>query len=600
MRTSSALVKEQFIARGSVSERISTALGRALAYCSGVGDGSLEGFVDRAAWELHHECALEFASFAIIIRRSDGSSFVGRPKELPALPVETLLGMLVEESGAQVMCRVRDHALDTVRFIDARFRTSIVLRLAVPKVLLPDGEAAVWVGLQGSATPKRVELAQTIATTISKWLSVYGPVLQSVKLFGERLAGLRVKLGEMTALAHDAKAPIGALKYLISDVAVEYPQIYDETVRLQDELLYIEKLLGKFSPKSAASHSSDDSSSDISTVVRRVCDRFLPESLERGNHCVVAFPFGTSARARISELDLERVVSNVVGNSVRYSGKGEIRIELHRVTTSQWIIRVIDFGPGIPQSVIDSVARGDVQSSPTSSHGWGVGLVACKLALAAQGGDLILTSSSNGSSVDIVVPEEPVLVQRAYFRGDGGVSNTDRVVRFRDPPGLAQKEESDVHVSPADVPSLVIAAPVDNEGDAAGERLIIVDDDSDHTHSLERLLTRKGVKSESFTTVDAACDVIVVEPMAVVLCDAHMPDGGAERLLQLLAASGKKVRLAVMSGEVNDELLYRFAALGAREFFAKPIDVDDLVGWVRETGRGGAAVSANAGKVARR
>ena len=55
-----------------------------------------------------------------------------------------------------------------------------------------------------------------------------------------------------------------------------------------------------------------------------------------------------------------------------------------------------------------------------------------------------------------------------------------------------------------------------------------------------------------------------------------------------------------MSGEVNDELLYRFAALGAREFFAKPIDVDDLVGWVRETGRGGAAVSANEGKVARR
>lgn len=562
-----------------MSERISNALGRALAYCGGVGDGSLEGFVDRAAWELHHECALEFASFAIIIRRADGSSFVGRPKELPALPVETLLGMLVEESGAQVMCRVRDHALDTVRFIDARFRTSIVLRLTVPKILLADGEAAVWVGLQGSAIPKRVELAQTIAATISKWLSVYGPVLQSVKLFGERLAGLRVQLGEMTALAHDAKAPIGALKYLISDVAVEYPQIYDETERLQDELLYIEKLLGKFSPKTGTSKSADDGASDISTVVRRVCDRFLAESLERGNYCVVTFPFGTRASARISELDLERVVSNVIGNSVRYSGKGEIRIELHRAGTSQWVIRVVDSGPGIPQSVIDSVARGEAHSNSTSSNGWGVGLVACKKVLVARGGDLLLGSASNsGTSVDIIVPEEPVLVQRAYLRGDAGVYDTEGVVKLREAQELDYNEDADGSTERG-------GADIDHQGD----RLIIVDDDSDHTQSLKRVLSRKGVKNECFTEVKAALDLISTQPMALVLCDAQMPDGGAERLLELLAASGANARLAVMSGEVNDVLLYRFAALGAREFFAKPINVDDLVAWVREARRAVAA-----------
>ncbi len=535
-----------------MSESISQALGRALAYCSGIGDGSLEGFVDRAAWELQHECALEFASLAIIIRRANGSSFVGRAKELPALPVETLLGMLVEESGAQVICRVRDHALDTVRFIDVRFRTSIVVRLEVPKVLLADGEAAVWVGLQGAASPKRVELSQNIASAIAKWLVVYGPVLQSVKLFGERLAGLRVKLGELTALAHDAKAPIGALKYLISDLAVEYPQINNETVRLQDELLYIEKLLGNFAPKSdssirsvpatsvdnRASNVSSDSLSDISTVVRRVCDRFLPESLERGNRCIIDFPPGISARARFAELDLERIVSNVIGNSVRYGGTGEIRIELQRATTAHWIIRVIDCGPGIPQSVIDSVVRGDEQSISAVSYGWGVGLVACKVALLAQGGDLVLAASSSGSSVDIIVPEELVLVKKAQSR-----EGTNR------------------------------------------ERLIIIDDDSEHTDSLERLLGRRGINTESFSAVGSALDLIVAEPLAIVLCDAHMPDGGAERLLELLASSGKKARVAVMSGEVNDSLLYRFAARGAREFFSKPIDLDELTNWVLESDR---------------
>ncbi len=585
-----------------MSERISTALGRALAYCSGVGDGSLEGFIDRAAWELHHECSAEFASFAIIIRRADGSSFVGRPKELPALPVETLLGMLVEEGGAQVSCRVRDHALDTVRFIDARFRTSIVLRLAIPKTLLPSGEAAVWVGLQGSATPKRVELAQTVATALSKWLAVYAPVLVSVRLFGERLTGLRVKLGEMTALAHDAKAPIGALKYLISDVAVEYPQIYDETVRLQDELLYIEKLLSKFSPKGTSSSGIDDGASDISTVVRRVCDRFLPESLERGNHCVVAFPFGTSARAKLPELDLERVVSNVIGNAVRYSGAGEIRIELQhgaasqsgRVQSgrSQWIIRVSDSGPGIPQSVIDSVVMGDVQNVSPSSSGWGVGLVACKSALIAQGGDLVLSSSSRGSSVDIIVPEEPVLVQRAYLRGEVGVVNGDRVIQ--------QKAEAAI-IAPEVFVGAAAAGKTRDGGSSQAERspvLVVVDDDGEHTKSLERLLARKGAITETFESVEAALTFIVKDPTVSVLCDAHMPDGGAERLLQLIAAAGHKVRFAVMSGEVNDDLLYRFAALGAREFFAKPIDVDGLVSWVQAEAPRAAIETPREGKVA--
>jgi DNA-binding NtrC family response regulator len=58
-----------------------------------------------------------------------------------------------------------------------------------------------------------------------------------------------------------------------------------------------------------------------------------------------------------------------------------------------------------------------------------------------------------------------------------------------------------------------------------------------------------------------------------------MPDGGAERLLQILATSRQAFRCAVMSGETDDDLLYRCAALGAREFFQKPLDIERLVAW---------------------
>jgi signal transduction histidine kinase/ActR/RegA family two-component response regulator len=534
-----------------LSERFASALGRALAFCSGIGDGSLEGFVDRAAWEIQHECAAEFSSCAIIIRRGDGSSFVGRSKEQPTLPVETLLGMLVEEGGVKIPCRVRDHALDTVRFIDARFRTSIVLRLIVPKSLLADGEAAMWVGLQGSATPRRIELAQNVAATISQWLGIYGPVLVAVKMFGERIAGLRARVSEMIALAHDVKAPLGALKYLISDVAQEYPQIYEDSQRLHDELSYIEQLLSECAPGGAVTERTRSGLSDIPRVVRRVCDRFRPEALERGNYISVAIPAGLYAQAQISELDLERVVSNVVGNAVRYSGAGQVGIHLQFLSASdgapsRWVIRVVDQGPGIPQSVIDQVALGGSHSCSADSKGWGVGLVACRAALLARGGELVLSASQHGSSVEIIVPEGQVLTRQLWH-------------------------------SVAERTAESYSSRLSERGDTP---LLVVDDDTEHTDSLGRLLVRKGISAEGVSAVEQALAVIVQRPQVAVLCDAHMPDGGAEHLLQRLVQSGCAVRFAVMSGEINDDLLYRFAALGAQEFFSKPLDVDCLVSWL--------------------
>jgi DNA-binding NtrC family response regulator len=58
-----------------------------------------------------------------------------------------------------------------------------------------------------------------------------------------------------------------------------------------------------------------------------------------------------------------------------------------------------------------------------------------------------------------------------------------------------------------------------------------------------------------------------------------MPDGGAERLLKALRGSDRSRSVAVMSGDADDESLYRFAALGASEFFSKPIDAERLLAW---------------------
>jgi DNA-binding NtrC family response regulator len=63
-----------------------------------------------------------------------------------------------------------------------------------------------------------------------------------------------------------------------------------------------------------------------------------------------------------------------------------------------------------------------------------------------------------------------------------------------------------------------------------------------------------------------------------------MPDGGALQLIEIFKDRGIQARVAVASGDGSEELLYRCAAHGAREFFCKPVEIEPLLSWVRSDG----------------
>jgi DNA-binding NtrC family response regulator len=109
----------------------------------------------------------------------------------------------------------------------------------------------------------------------------------------------------------------------------------------------------------------------------------------------------------------------------------------------------------------------------------------------------------------------------------------------------------------------------------------IIDDDREHGASLGRLLGSFGAETRQSDSLETFLRDFQREPVSSVLCDAHMPDGGAERLLPILATCPNPPRLAVVSGDASDDQLYRLAALGAQAFFTKPVDIDEVVAWVR-------------------
>lgn len=507
------------------------AFNRALAWWCQSGDGAFEALLNRVVFEVRGNVAGDVRGLALLLKRPDAAFFVARAQDAPLLPSESLHSLLLDHQSARGGCRVRDHALDTVRFLEGRFRTSIMVTTSFPHAVVRGAEGAIWFGLQGGASAEAITSAEEMAGALSDWLSSCAGVIVAHAHIVARRKEDALKISELTALLHDARAPLGVLRYLAGEGSSA-----DSRQALVRELEYLDKILAQGSPRSS---SEAVSVCDIGDVLARVVQRYVCECgpdrirFERGYEDI-----GTT----LPELDVERVITNLVSNAYRHSPGCRVVLGVESRKGSARIT-VRDDGQGISRENLDALNRDQtLADGPTS--GWRIGIRTCKAKLRAVGGEMVISSElGKGTLVEVVVPLVNLASTRSsLYVADGGVMNASAVT-------------TDV---------------------------AIIDDDHEHSESLRRLLERYGVRARKFAAVDDYLKEPTKSEGAIVLCDAHMPDGGAERLLMLLADRSHGVRVAVISGDASDDYLYKVSALGAQAFFCKPVDIGEVCTWIRE------------------
>ncbi|MGH3056362.1 MAG: sensor histidine kinase, partial [Gaiellaceae bacterium] len=106
--------------------------------------------------------------------------------------------------------------------------------------------------------------------------------------------------------------------------------------------------------------------------------------------------------AVVDPLVLERVVSNLVANAVRY-GAPPIRIRAQQ-RDRHLRVAVEDTGPGVPKElegrIFDRFARGG------GDTGHGLGLAIARAYAQAHGGDLIYEPRDSGARFELLIPQE--------------------------------------------------------------------------------------------------------------------------------------------------------------------------------------------------
>jgi signal transduction histidine kinase len=227
----------------------------------------------------------------------------------------------------------------------------------------------------------------------------------------------------LAAAAHDLKTPITAIKGLVqilerrmsreSDPVPEYvrsalPQVRkaaDNVTKLVNQLLDVSRM------DAGNPLSLNREVVDLVQLVSQVIDDHRSIS---DIHRLVFRSQCTAVMANIDAPRIERVVSNLLTNAIKYSPKGgQVTVRLNREDVGgcpEATIEVQDQGVGIPTADLPRIFERFHRGSNVQAHlsGTGIGLAYVQQVVSDHGGTIAVQSrESEGSRFTIHLPLEP-------------------------------------------------------------------------------------------------------------------------------------------------------------------------------------------------
>jgi CheY-like chemotaxis protein len=258
---------------------------------------------------------------------------------------------------------------------------------------------------------------------------------------------------------------------------------------------------------------------------------------------------------------LERILTNLLGNGVKFTNRGEVTLRVRRARAQGFPTReglspntslafvVSDTGIGIPPDALERVFAPfeQVESRPDRRYGGsGLGLAIARESALLLGGDLVLESEvGRGSTFTCYVPFEPPGAQ----------------------PGARRAP---------------VAAPRDDESTlTTGETsLLIIEDDAVFGEQLVNIIHKRGFKALVATTGERGIELARERHPAGIILDVHLPDIDGWTVIERLRADARTRSIPVHFVSAIDAP-ERGLALGAVGYLTKPVTLDELIGVVQ-------------------
>ena len=358
----------------------------------------------------------------------------------------------------------------------------------------------------------------------------------------------------LAAVSHDVRTPANAISLLadLMDRTASDPKRVHEVAEMARDLrsnarslveLVSDVLdLARFD---AGRLDLEVSDFPLDSLIRAEIKQAMPLAHAKGLRLAAVLP-EQSVWLRTDRVKLSRVLSNLIGNAVKFTESGHVEVRCEVQQDQQVQLHVTDTGVGISTDQLPRIFDEFYQlrnPERDRSKGTGLGLAICKRLVEGIGCSVSARSIiGRGTTFTVTIPDGLVVP--------------------------AQRRESLAHSSDA----------AENVS-LAGLRILLVEDHDMTRRAVAQLLADAGAIVSQARTGREGLHLLAHGPHHVILLDLMLPDmDGADVLKQVQADRPRELRaILVISGDVREARAEEVRRLGACELVPKPVSAPHLL-----------------------
>jgi signal transduction histidine kinase/ActR/RegA family two-component response regulator len=290
---------------------------------------------------------------------------------------------------------------------------------------------------------------------------------------------------------------------------------------------------------------------ELRPAVDDVMQLLRSRALEKGLELSVEYAPGVPDAIETDPGRLRQVLTNLVGNAVKFTGAGRVRILVDMDTNAKLRFRVVDTGPGIPAESQKHLFQPFTQLDVSTTRrfgGTGLGLAICRQLVDLLGGELGVISPAhdrpaNGGPGSIFWFSLPATVPAGVMRSPSRQAT---------------------------------AAPVPSKQSSLC-RVLVAEDNPVNQMVIRAMLQKLGIEATLVADGRQAVDAVAATPFDLVLMDCQMPvmDGFEATRIIRDGSESRPVIVAVTANAMAGDA-ERCRAAGMDDYISKPISVREL------------------------
>ncbi len=374
----------------------------------------------------------------------------------------------------------------------------------------------------------------------------------------------RAKSEFLANMSHEIRTPLngvlGMLQLLRDGAAPQEQELYSRMAfDAARRLLSLLNDILDFSRMEAGRISLTSEPFSLAELLESVTNVFRVTSLERGVALSCEVVPGSADRFMGDEARIRQILFNLVGNALKFTPRGEVRVEAwDRPATRapgrvHLYIHVADTGIGIPDDKIDHVFQRFTQTDASYTRqyeGAGLGLAIVKRLMQVMGGDIDVDSTLNvGTSIYLHLP-----------------------LPLAGPPPAGQ----------------LTARDESTPGEQRPLSILVAEDEVIGQLAIKTMLTRMGHTAQCVGNGREAVEALKRQAFDCVLMDIQMPEmNGVEatELIRKLEGGRGDVWIIALTAYALAGDREKFLAAGLNDYISKPVQEDQLREGLRRMGR---------------